>query len=259
MTDFWDEQGRRGAETASIDGREIRKGSRVRLSPRARGDVFDLALAGRTAVVEAIEEDAEGRIHVAVTLDDDPGRDLGEARFPGHRFFFAVDEVEPIDDAPMPGPAAPRVLVAGIGNIFLGDDGFGPEVMRHMPPHPTEPRVRVMDYGIRGMHLAYDLLDDWDALWALLTLITARKCGRWIDFFHAERRDVRMEDPARVGEVVDVAALARGGEGGEHQLVPTAPEAARQVQLEPVQPMLEREAAAYVVRLEEHEKGAAPA
>ncbi|MFI6168554.1 hydrogenase maturation protease [Nocardia sp. NPDC051052] len=55
------------------------------------------------------------------------------------------------------------VLVAGIGNIFLGDDGFGPEVVRRLPPH-ADPAVRVVDYGIRGMHLAYDLLDGWDAL-----------------------------------------------------------------------------------------------
>ncbi|PEG36395.1 peptidase M52 [Mycolicibacterium agri] len=57
-----------------------------------------------------------------------------------------------------------RILVAGIGNIFLGDDGFGPEVMRHVPEKITDPRVRVADYGIGGMHLAYDLLDGYDAL-----------------------------------------------------------------------------------------------
>src|SRR5262249_25396736 len=54
------------------------------------------------------------------------------------------------------------------------------------------------------------VLDNWDALWALLTLITARKCGRWIDFFHAERRDVRLEDRTRAGGDLEVAALARG-------------------------------------------------
>jgi len=54
------------------------------------------------------------------------------------------------------------------------------------------------------------VLDNWDALWALLALITARKCGRWIDFFHAERRDVRLEDPARPGKSQDMDALARG-------------------------------------------------
>ena len=56
----------------------------------------------------------------------------------------------------------PRILVAGVGNIFLGDDGFGPEVIRHVAELPDG--VRVVDYGIRGMHLAYDLLDAWDAL-----------------------------------------------------------------------------------------------
>ncbi|WP_328394603.1 hydrogenase maturation protease [Nocardia sp. NBC_00416] len=56
-----------------------------------------------------------------------------------------------------------RVLVAGIGNIFLGDDGFGSEVVRRVR-YDKEPRVRVVDYGIRGTHLAYDLLDGWDAL-----------------------------------------------------------------------------------------------
>ncbi|PXW31814.1 hydrogenase maturation protease [Nocardia sp. 348MFTsu5.1] len=56
-----------------------------------------------------------------------------------------------------------RILVAGIGNIFLGDDGFGPEVVRRATGSERD-GVRIEDYGIRGMHLAYDLLDDWDAL-----------------------------------------------------------------------------------------------
>jgi hydrogenase maturation protease len=60
------------------------------------------------------------------------------------------------------------VLVAGIGNLFLGDDGFGPEVARRMAAadsgEPVPDGVRVVDYGIRGMHLAYDLLDGVGAL-----------------------------------------------------------------------------------------------
>nr|MDT0525084.1 protease [Streptomyces sp. DSM 41633] len=51
-----------------------------------------------------------------------------------------------------------------MGNIFLGDDGFGPEVMRRLPPSLAGPEVRLCDYGIRGVHLAYDLLDGWDSL-----------------------------------------------------------------------------------------------
>jgi hydrogenase maturation protease len=57
------------------------------------------------------------------------------------------------------------ILVAGIGNLFLGDDGFGPEVVRHLGrTHSLGDGVRVVDYGIRGMHLAYDLLDRPEAL-----------------------------------------------------------------------------------------------
>jgi hypothetical protein len=75
---------------------EFQPGDRVRLKPRAGGDVLDLALAGQTAMIEAIEEDYEGYAHLAVVLDDDPGRDLGMLRQPGHRFFFSVEEVEKI-------------------------------------------------------------------------------------------------------------------------------------------------------------------
>lgn len=57
-----------------------------------------------------------------------------------------------------------RVLVAGVGNIFLGDDGFGSEVARRLAGQPLPDGVRVVDYGIRGMHLAYDLLEGYDAL-----------------------------------------------------------------------------------------------
>lgn len=56
------------------------------------------------------------------------------------------------------------VLVAGIGNVFLSDDGFGSEVARRLVTGPLPDGVRVVDYGIRGMHLAYDLLDGYDAL-----------------------------------------------------------------------------------------------
>jgi hypothetical protein len=69
-------------------------GTRVRLHPRHGGDILDLALAGKTATVVKIEQDYEGRVYVAVTVDDDPGRDLGLEGRPGHRFFFHPDEVE---------------------------------------------------------------------------------------------------------------------------------------------------------------------
>ncbi|MER6683828.1 hydrogenase maturation protease [Streptomyces olivaceoviridis] len=52
----------------------------------------------------------------------------------------------------------PRLLVAGVGNIFLADDAFGPEVIRALEQRPLPPGARVHDYGIRGLDLAYDLL-----------------------------------------------------------------------------------------------------
>ena len=57
-----------------------------------------------------------------------------------------------------------QVLVAGIGNIFNGDDGFGSETARRLQSYPLPEGVVVVDYGIRGMHLAYDLLEGYRAL-----------------------------------------------------------------------------------------------
>jgi hydrogenase maturation protease len=68
---------------------------------------------------------------------------------------------------------ADNVLVAGVGNIFLGDDGFGSEVARRLATQPLPAGVRVADYGIGGIHLAYDLLGDVD----LLVLVDALPRG----------------------------------------------------------------------------------
>jgi hypothetical protein len=76
-------------------GVELRAGARVRLRPRKGGDIMDVALAGKTAIIEGIEQDYEGTVQVAVVIDDDPGKDLGMLRQPGHRFFFKLDEIEP--------------------------------------------------------------------------------------------------------------------------------------------------------------------
>jgi hydrogenase maturation protease len=139
----------------------VTRGSRVMLCPRPGGDVWDLALAGRSAVVEAIEQDLEGDIQLAVVLEDDPGRALGESRQIGHRFFFRLDEVEPLGDLEV-GPAPPRILVAGIGNVFLGDDGFGVAVAERLSRHQLPAGVRVVDFGIRGIDLVHALQDNPD-------------------------------------------------------------------------------------------------
>lgn len=73
-----------------------RVGDRVRLRPRGRADAFDVLLAGKLATVVSVEVDFEGLTHFAVTIDDDPGGDLGAAGQIGHRFFFRPEEVEPV-------------------------------------------------------------------------------------------------------------------------------------------------------------------
>jgi hypothetical protein len=90
------EDDRKRLECLHIEGAEVRAGGRVRLHPRGRSDILDIALAGKSAVVEAIEQDFEGRAYLAVIIEDDPGADLGMLRQPGHRFFFSPEEVEPL-------------------------------------------------------------------------------------------------------------------------------------------------------------------
>jgi hypothetical protein len=72
----------------------VHQGDRVRLCPNPGADIMDIALAGKLATVESVEQDYDGRLHVAVVLEDDPGRELGLMRQPGHRFFFTPEEME---------------------------------------------------------------------------------------------------------------------------------------------------------------------
>jgi hydrogenase maturation protease len=156
--DGWSELLRPAPETVVVAGVPLARGSRVVLRPRAT-DAFARALDGRNATVDAVLTRIEGEVQLAVILDDDPARDLGRGRQLAHRFFFAPDEVEPST-----GPApSRRVLVAGIGNVFLGDDAFGVEVVRRLATRALPPGVDVVEFGIRGMDLVYALGDGYDA------------------------------------------------------------------------------------------------
>jgi hydrogenase maturation protease len=66
-----------------------------------------------------------------------------------------------------------RILVAGVGNVFLQDDAFGVEVIRLLAERPQPPGVQIRDYGIRGVHLVYELLNGYD----LFVLIDAAPRG----------------------------------------------------------------------------------
>jgi hydrogenase maturation protease len=212
---YWEELERPAPDSILVEGVELRRASRVRLRPHAGGDIMDLALAGRSAVVEGIDQDLEGNVRLAVVVEDDPGRDLGERRQPGHRFFFAPEEVEPlgVGDAAEAGAAAAgrtRVLVAGIGNVFLGDDGFGVALAARLARRELPPGVEVVDYGIRGMDLAYALQDGWDAV----VLLDAVPRGRAPGTLYVIEPELGDDDPigspdAHGMDPVRVLALAR--------------------------------------------------
>ena len=142
----------------------VAEGSRVRLRPGARrADAQDMFLAGRLATVQAVLEDVDDNTYLAVTLDDDPAADLKRSH--GRYLYFAPDEVEPVTGW--------RVFVACVGNIFLGDDGFGVEVAQRLAGDELPEGVKVADIGIRGIHLAYELMDGCD----LLVLVDAAVRG----------------------------------------------------------------------------------
>lgn len=163
-SDIWDRLSAPPPTIVNVHGVSIGVGARVRLHPRDGGDVMDLVLAGRTAVVEGIDVTTEDEPHFAVTIDDDPGRDLGAQHYLGHRFFFRADEIALLDESTPALPARrPSVLIAGIGNIFFGDDAFGVAVVRHLADASFPDGVTVTDFGIRGLDLAYALVDGYDA------------------------------------------------------------------------------------------------
>jgi hypothetical protein len=100
MNSDWDPLAERPAlESIRVFGVDLRTGDRVRLWPQKKADIMDMALEGKVALIEAIEQDFEDNIQLAVVLDDDPGREFGMMRQPGHRFFFSPEEVEPLKEA----------------------------------------------------------------------------------------------------------------------------------------------------------------
>jgi hydrogenase maturation protease len=182
-----------------VAGTLLRQGSRVRLRPTRRADSMDLFLAGRVAKVEGVYRDVEDVAWIAVSLEGNPASDLhsSHGRFfyfypdeveplegdPGElsdleRRLYATSDSgrsgavgggdrHPVGAGLPPLPedladVAPRsdgTLIACVGNIFLGDDGFGVEVARRLSTRQLPEGVRAVDYGIRGIHLAYELAD----------------------------------------------------------------------------------------------------
>lgn len=89
----------RRLESVTANGVQLKAGDRVRLRPKRRADAMDMMLTGKSAVIEAVEQDTENRIYLAVVVDDDPGKDFGLMRQPGHRFFYGLEDIEPLQEA----------------------------------------------------------------------------------------------------------------------------------------------------------------
>ena len=120
---------------------------------------------------------------------------------------------------------ATRTLVAGIGNIFNGDDGFGSEVAQRLASRSMPEGVRVEDYGIRGVHLAYELLEGYD----LLVLVDALPRGEPAGTVSVIEPDLDFGDvpPVDSHQLDPVAVLAMvaklGGEIGRVLVVGCEP------------------------------------
>lgn len=151
---FLNRSGTPADQTVEVSGRPVSKGSRVRLHPGRRADAMDMFLEGQTATVAGVQRDLEDRVHIAVTVDAEQAADLHD--WYGRYFYFGPEEIELLDSV---AERTPRVLVAGIGNVFFGDDGFGSAVIGRLAAQSLPEWVRVKDFGIRGVHLAYELLD----------------------------------------------------------------------------------------------------
>jgi hydrogenase maturation protease len=96
-----------------------------------------------------------------------------------------------------------RILVAGVGNVFLQDDAFGVEVVRLLAERPQPPGVQIQDYGIRGVHLVYELLNGYD----LFVLIDAAPRGEAPGTVSVLEVEVPGPDDPSAQPVIDAHSL----------------------------------------------------
>ena len=145
-----------GEERATIDGVTFRRGAKLVLRPGVDRDLYDRMLDGRVATLERIYLDYDDRVYLGVTVDDDPGQAL--MRETGRYLFFFAHEVR------LAAREVGQILVAGIGNAWLQDDGFGGEVARRLQQHELPAGVTVLDAGTGGLDLAYEVMRGYEAL-----------------------------------------------------------------------------------------------
>jgi len=109
----------------------------------------------------------------------------------------------------MAGLDAPhrRILIAGIGNIFLSDDGFGVEVVRRLSAWTVPEGVTVADFGIRGLHLAYEILDGSYDLVVFVDALARGNAPGAIELLEADPDDVSIQAPPPDGHGMDPASV----------------------------------------------------
>lgn len=121
----------------------------------------------------------------------------------------------------LPPPAGPRTLVAGIGNILLSDDGFGVETARRLAERDLPGHIEVVDIGVRGVHLAYQLLDGYDTLVLLDATARGQAPGTLYVIEHDIGTDPTPSSPALDGHrmtpdaVLALLGTLCAGAGGE--------------------------------------------
>jgi hydrogenase maturation protease len=108
-----------------------------------------------------------------------------------------------------------RTLVAGIGNIFLSDDGFGVEVANSLKARPMPDGVRIAEFGIRGVHLAYELLDGYDSLVLIDAVPLGEQPGTVAviepDMTSLQNEEAQVMDAHSMNPAIVLGTLARLG------------------------------------------------
>ena len=121
--------------------------------------------------------------------------------------FLTRTKCEPLSEEEarqIPARQKPSILVAGIGNIFLGDDAFGVEVVRRMSARDLPESVRVSDFGIRGFDLAYALQDGYETT----ILVDACPHGQAPGTLYVIEPDLKaLDDPENTQAVVEAHAM----------------------------------------------------
>ena len=156
---YWEQLERPAPDTVTVDGVELRRRSRVRLRPRSRADVFDVALEGKTAIVEELVESMEGVVQLAVTVEDDPGPRPRPGPPDRPSFLLLRGRGRAARDRGSRRSRRSASWSPGSGTSSSATTGSASRWRAAWPRATLPAGVDVVDFGIRGMDLAYALRD----------------------------------------------------------------------------------------------------